>query len=613
MLMFARKYPHLLGLLGLFVLLVGGCGGEAVQSLDTKGPQDSAAVAVGISPQSSAILAGQSVQFTASVSGSSNTQVNWLVNGALGGNSSAGTIASGGYYSAPATASPQQVTVQAVSQADPSASATASVAINGAGLVTSTINPQVANYSVTSPQAGTASVEFGTDTNYGFQTASQQIPAGGGTGSILVAGMRAFTTYHMRAVIQYANGATFTDADHTFTTGGLDPTRVPQVSVSQPSALEPNPGVELLDLDGNTGSCANCVDVAAEDLNGNLIWYYDPGQSLGTPNPIKLLPDGHILVNFTQIGDDGFSSDLREIDLAGNTVWEMTAAQLNLKLAAAGYNLTMIGTHHDFAILPNGHLILIASTYQSFTDLPGYPGTTQVIGDVLIDLDQNHNPVWVWNSFDHLDVNRHPMKFPDWTHSNAVLYSPDDGDLILSMRHQNWVIKIDYEDGHGTGNILWRLGFGGDFTLQGGDSPIDWQYAQHAILLFGPASAGIFQLGLFDNGNDRIVDSAGDLCGTAGQPACYSRLPIFQINETAKTADIVWQYKLPVFSDFGGYVQPLANGDVEFDEAQPSPNSAAVFEVTNTTSPQVVWQMNITNQNAYRAFRIPSLYPGVQW
>ncbi|MGH9451899.1 MAG: hypothetical protein ACRD11_15420, partial [Terriglobia bacterium] len=107
--MFARKYPHLLGLLGLFVLLVGGCGGEAVQSLDTKGPQDSAAVAVGISPQSSAILAGQSVQFTASVSGSSNTQVNWLVNGALGGNSSAGTIASGGYYSAPATASPQQV------------------------------------------------------------------------------------------------------------------------------------------------------------------------------------------------------------------------------------------------------------------------------------------------------------------------------------------------------------------------------------------------------------------------------------------------------------------------------------------------------------------------
>ncbi|MGH9450807.1 MAG: aryl-sulfate sulfotransferase, partial [Terriglobia bacterium] len=224
-----------------------------------------------------------------------------------------------------------------------------------------------------------------------------------------------------------------------------------------------------------------------------------------------------------------------------------------------------------------------------------------------------HNPVWVWNSFDHLDVNRHPMKFPDWTHSNAVLYSPDDGDLILSMRHQNWVIKIDYEDGHGTGNILWRLGFGGDFTLQGGDSPIDWQYAQHAILLFGPASAGIFQLGLFDNGNDRIVDSAGDLCGTAGQPACYSRLPIFQINETAKTADIVWQYKLPVFSDFGGYVQPLANGDVEFDEAQPSPNSAAVFEVTNTTSPQVVWQMNITNQNAYRAFRIPSLYPGVQW
>lgn len=90
MLMFARKYPYPISLLGLFALLIIGCGGGAVRSLDANGPQDSAAVAVGISPQSSAILAGQSIQFT--TTGLSGVEVVWSVNGISDGNSSIGTI-----------------------------------------------------------------------------------------------------------------------------------------------------------------------------------------------------------------------------------------------------------------------------------------------------------------------------------------------------------------------------------------------------------------------------------------------------------------------------------------------------------------------------------------
>ena len=71
------------------------------------------------------------------------------------------------------------------------------------------------------------------------------------------------------------------------------------------------------------------------------------------------------------------------------------------------------------------------------------------------------------------------MNFPDWTHSNAVLYSASDGDLVLSMRHQNWILKIDYNNGQGAGDIVWHLGEGGDFTLQNGNDPVDWFYAQH--------------------------------------------------------------------------------------------------------------------------------------
>ena len=179
-------------------------------------------------------------------------------------------------------------------------------------------------------------------------------------------------------------------------------------------------------------------------------------------NGAKLMPNGHFLINFNSSAvADGADSIIQEVDLGGNVVWQLTAAQLNQALAAAtctGCNITVVGTHHDFAVLPNGHLILIAAQQKVETGLTGFPDPVTVTGDVLIDLDQNHKPVWLWSEFDHLDVNRHPFSFPDWTHTNAVVYSPDDKDLIISMRHQFWVIKIDYNNGQGTGNILWKLG-----------------------------------------------------------------------------------------------------------------------------------------------------------
>lgn len=75
-------------------------------------------------------------------------------------------------------------------------------------------------------------------------------------------------------------------------------------------------------------------------------------------------------------------------------------------------------------------------------------------------------------------MNRHLFGLPDWTHSNALVYSPSDGNLLLSVRHQSWVLKIDYNNGAGTGNLLWRLGYQGDFALtQNGVpsfDPSDW-------------------------------------------------------------------------------------------------------------------------------------------
>jgi hypothetical protein len=88
-----------------------------------------------------------------------------------------------------------------------------------------------------------------------------------------------------------------------------------------------------------------------------------------------------------------------------------------------------------------------------------------------------------------------------------------------------------------------------------------------------------------------------------------SRVPISHL------ADITWVDKLaPIFSFFGGSARQLKNGEFDKCAATPLPNqNAAVYEVTKTTPPTVVWQMQISGQYGYRVFRIPGMYPGVQW
>lgn len=73
---------------------------------------------------------GTTVQFVATISNSGSSAVSWQVNGVAGGSAAAGTISSGGLYTAPATLpSPNTVSVTAVSKASASASATVSEAI----------------------------------------------------------------------------------------------------------------------------------------------------------------------------------------------------------------------------------------------------------------------------------------------------------------------------------------------------------------------------------------------------------------------------------------------------------------------------------------------------
>lgn len=71
-----------------------------------------------VSPDGAAISPGATQQFTATIQGLTNTAVTWSVDGVAGGNSSVGTVSTGGLYTAPHAIGPHTVT--AASAAFPS-------------------------------------------------------------------------------------------------------------------------------------------------------------------------------------------------------------------------------------------------------------------------------------------------------------------------------------------------------------------------------------------------------------------------------------------------------------------------------------------------------------
>ncbi len=174
-------------------------------------------------------------------------------------------------------------------------------------------------------------------------------------------------------------------------------------------------------------------------------------------------------------------------------------------------------------------------------------------------------------------------------------------------------MKIDYRNGQGRGKILWTLGKDGDLRLIDGQAPQDWNYGQHNPQIFSDRDAGIFDLGMMDNGYGRIL-ADGRCCETKGEGPCYTTVPIYRIDEVAKTATLVFHQVFPPkqYSYWGGAVQWLPNGNVQIDLCNQGDDSD-VWEVTRAVHPQTVWHMHVAGTNDYRAERLGSLYPGVTW
>jgi hypothetical protein len=483
--------------------------------------------------------------------------------------------------------------------------------------ISKTSNPLVALYSAP-PLSGDAShgelmhVEFSLDgPNPSWQSTNALPVEDGKSTNFLVAGMLPGQTYEMRDVLEDGTAS----APLSFTAGS-PPSNLafPTFTASQPPGPGPDQNQDM--IFHQLGSApSNVPNPLATDLSGNLLWYYDVSQS-GLTHTFpgqSLLPGGTVLV----LGVDRYAASpgtldvLREIDLAGNVVRETNVDAVNAQLTAQGFN-SIFSFTHDVEGLPNGQTAVIGSTEHTI-NVNGTP--TQYVGMTIVVLDKDFQVSWVWDAFDHLDVNRGPvlgevlhagdpdqvaqstpiLPAVDWLHINAVSWSPGDGNLIVSVRHQDWVLKIDYEKGAGDGHIIWRLGQGGDFTVNSTD-PNPWFSHQHDAHLIDATT-----LILLDNGNTR----------RAGNPTADSRGQVWKLDESTMTATLVVNVDLGNYSPMFGAAQRLSNGDYVF-------TSGAQGKAPNLISQSIEVQPDGTkvyvlqaSKAEFRTFRVQTLYSGI--
>ena len=252
--------------------------------------------------------------------------------------------------------------------------------------------------------------------------------------------------------------------------------------------------------------------------------------------PRVLVPGGTVLLlGGNRRSADGGLDILREIDLAGDTLRETNINAVNAQLAALGQP-SITDFNHDARRLPNGDTAVLASTSKTI-NLRGRRVRTRATWSSS--LTRTSSVAWTWNPFNWLNVRRLPTlgeRPSNWTHANSIAWSPADGNLVMSLRSQDWVIKIDYANGTGDGHVIWRLGQGGDFRINSAAlSP--WFSHQHDVHYINDTT-----LVLFDNGNTR----------QRRNPGARSRGQELILDEKARMATLVVNADLGTFAPYTG-------------------------------------------------------------
>lgn len=293
---------------------------------------------VTLSPPSATLSTGQSLSFTATVTGNSNTSVTWSATG--------GTVTGSGNtitYKAPATAG--TYTLIATSVVDPSKTATASITVSSSPTVTVSLNPSsatlgpnatatfTATVSGTSTTGVTWSATGGTITGTG-NTVTYKAPGTTGTYTLTATSV-ADTTKKATATITVSNTSVTFAAAGDF---GGDPTRA---------------GTVMNDLKTRSARAFLLLgDMSYDEIIPESAWCDWVHSYLGASYPVELVSgnheedsrvDGHIR-NFTACMPDRLGSALGPGGYGVNFAFDLGP----VTVIAIAPNLTIDGVAYNY-------------------------------------------------------------------------------------------------------------------------------------------------------------------------------------------------------------------------------------------------------------------------
>jgi arylsulfate sulfotransferase len=383
----------------------------------------------------------------------------------------------------------------------------------------------------------------------------------------------------------------------TFTTGDL-PSDLYSDTILTPSPAGASNPYLLGSVEGGSP--------VANDLAGNVVWYGPNFPTWGMTNPE---PGGALWGIVEVTPADPAQELIRKIDLTGMTLLETNAARINEQLAYLGKR-QITAFHHEARTLSDGNIAVLGDVEQILTNVQG-PGPVDVLGDMIIVLDQNLNVVWTWDTFDNLDVTRQAVlgetcateggcppymlasNANDWTHGNAITET-SDGNLLYSTRNQDWVIKVFYDHGDGDGHIVWRMGVDGDFQINSSD-PYPWFSHQHDPNFESPNPSMLL---VFDDGNTRVSVLGGG----------NSRGQALQVDEQNMVVTPVLNADLGYYAPALGAAQLLLDGNYHFDVGFVEENNTIdSYSLEVAPSGQIVYNAH-QNTILYRTFRMASMY-----
>jgi arylsulfate sulfotransferase len=389
------------------------------------------------------------------------------------------------------------------------------------------------------------------------------------------------------------------------------------VLTNDPARMEP--GYTLFRVVNNNTSRAYITIV---NNDGEVVWY---SSTVPTTLDVRQLADGNLFIPL--------STNFIEVTLLGDTVrsWATpTNRTINFHDGVPTDHGTILYIDDDGRVITN---------YPTSSTNPTAPHqNANVMFNRIVEISgTNGTKVNDWPLIDMLD----PMRIDyltftlrstlgwDSEHANAVIEDPRDNSIIVSMRHQDAVIKFTR-----SGQLKWILGphenWGAAFQpylLTPVGTPFAWNYAQHAPMITPQGT-----LLVYDDGNFR----ASPFDSNTTDQNNYTRAVEYDINEDTMEVRQVWEYGSNItkqlYTSRVGNADWLTNsgnvlvtfGNVDWDNhAKPSAFSSSaaelrIQEVTHDPVPNVVFDLSVFDYNntsstfrgyfAYRSHRIPDLY-----